>query len=438
MMKKSILKILVCTSVIMVGYASSLYSQQPQPPKAGEVLEKVRAVVGNDIITQSDVIGYLMQLAQQDPSVRVDDLILQNKVLNMLIDEKLVVAKAIEDSVTVSDDEVEQRWNYQIQRLVGKYGSEKRIEDIFGMSVIQMKNDFREDIRKQILADRMKEKLFKDIKVNRSEVQEFYNLYTDSLPNVPKMVELYHIVKNLVSDKKTKDELYALAKNIRDSIVAGGDFAEFAKKYSGDPGTATVGGELGWAGKGKFFKEFEQAAFALQKGAISNPIETPFGFHIIQTLEKNKDSIKTKHILLKFGQNQNDVEKVKNELVEIKSKINSKVSFEDIAKIASDEIETRGFGGYLGQFPLDQTPANLKDVINALKDGEVSEPMLYSAEPKTSYHIIYRKKSIPEHKANMADDYKQIEVMAANYKQNKLYLEWIQKIRKEMYWELKD
>lgn len=436
-MKKSILKILICTSVIMTGYASSLYSQQLQP-KAGEVLEKVRAVVGNDIITQSDVIGYLMQLAQQDPSVRVDDIILQNKVLNMLIDEKLVVAKAIEDSITVSDDEVEQRWNYQIQRLVGKYGSEKRIEDIFGMSVTQMKNDFREDIRKQILADRMKEKLFRDIKVNRSEVQEFYNLYTDSLPNVPKMVELYHIVKNIVSDKKTKDELYALAKSIRDSIAAGGDFAEFAKKYSGDPGTSSVGGELGWAGKGKFFKEFEQAAFSLQKGAISAPIETPFGFHIIQTLEKNKDSIKTKHILFKFGQNQNDVERVKNDLNEIKSKINSKVSFEDIAKTASDEIETRGFGGYLGQFPLDQTPANLKEVINTLKDGEVSEPMLYSAEPKTSYHIIYRKKSIPEHKANMQDDYKQIEVMASNYKQNKLYLEWIQKIRKEMYWELKD
>ena len=410
---------------------------QMQQPKSGETIEKVRAVVGNDIITQSDVIGYLMQLSQQDPSVKVDDPALQSKVLNMLIDEKLVVAKAVEDSIIVADDEVDQRWNYQIQRLVAKYGSEKRIEDIFGMSIGQMKNDFREDIRKQILSDRMKAKLFGEIKANRIEVEQFFEQYRDSLPMVPASVDLYHIVKNVNSDKKTKEELYALAKNIRDSLSLGADFAAFAKQYSGDPGTASNGGELGWAAKGVFFKEFEQAAFALQKGAISSPIETPFGFHIIQTLDKNKDSVKTRHILFKFGQNQDDIEKVKTQLKEIKAKVNTIVSFEELAKLNSDETETRGFGGSLGQFPIDQIPANIKDIINGLKDGDISEPLLYSAEPKTSYHIIYRKKTNPTHTANLESDYKQIEAMAMNFKQNKLYTEWIEKIRKEMYWEIK-
>lgn len=425
-----------CIAVICFAF-TTVSAQQLQAPKQGEVIEKVRAVVGNDIITQSDVIGYLMQLAQQDPSIKVEDAMLQDRVLNMLIDEKLAVAKAIEDSITVSDDEVEQRWNYQIQRLISKYGSEKRIEDIFGMSVIQMKNDFREDIKKQILLDRIKAKILNEIKVTRQEVEDFFKIYQDSLPMVPATIDLYHIVKKVNSDSKSKEELYLFAKTIRDSIGQGMDFADAAKKYSGDPGTASIGGELGWASRGKFFKEFEQAAFSLQKGAISAPVETPFGFHIIQTIDKTKDSVKTRHILFKFGQNQGDIEIAKSELSKIRDKAKENNSFEELAKINSDETETRGFGGYLGQFPLDQIPPNIKEVIKALKDGEISEPMLYSAEPKASYHIIYRKSTTPEHKANLDHDYKQIEAMSVNYKQNKLYTEWIQRIRKEMYWEIK-
>ena len=437
-MKNKLFKTFLCSCIAVICFSFATASaQQYQAPKQGEVIEKVRAVVGNDIITQSDVIGYLMQLAQQDPSIKVEDLTLQDRVLNMLIDEKLAVAKAIEDSMTVSDEEVEQRWNYQIQRLVAKYGSEKRIEDIFGMSVLQMKNDFREDIKKQILLDRIKAKILTDVKVTRGEVEEFFKTYQDSLPTVPATIDLYHIVKKVSSDSKSKEELYLLAKSIRDSIAQGLDFAIAAKNYSGDPGTASIGGELGWASKGKFFKEFENAAFALQKGAISAPVETPFGFHIIQTLDKSKDSVKTRHILFKFGQNQGDIEKVKTALNEIREKAKGNNNFEELAKINSDETETRGFGGFLGQFPLEQIPPNIKDIIKAMKDGEISEPMLYSAEPKASYHIIYRKSTTPEHKANLEQDYKQIEAMSVNFKQNNIYTEWIQKVRKEMYWEIK-
>lgn len=435
-MKKTFYYCLIAICTLLA--ASGCLQAQLSDPKQGDKLEMVVAIVGNDIITQSDVLGYLLQLSQQDQSVNIEDKEMQKKVLDMLIDEKLVVAKAIEDSVQVSEDEVDQRWNYQIQRLVIKYGSEKRVEDIFGMSMSQMKNDFREDIRKQILGDRMKAKLFGEVKVTPNEVKDFFNKYKDSLPVVPTTVELYHLVKNVASDSKSKEELFNLAKAVRDTVMnLGGDFAEYARKYSGDPGTVGNGGELGWAGRGMFFKEFEQAAFALQKGAISMPVETPFGYHVIQTLDKNKDSVKTRHILFKFGQSQEDVEKVKVQLNEIKAQVVAGGSFIELTKQNSDETETKGFGGYLGDFPIQQIPENLRETILKMKDGEVTEPLIFASEPKTSYHIIYRSKTTQEHQASLETDYTQIEMMATNYKQGNLYQEWIKQIRKEMYWEYK-
>jgi peptidyl-prolyl cis-trans isomerase SurA len=427
--KKTI--IAVCISLI------SLVSITNAQVKQGATLEKIMAVVGNDIITLSDVYGYLEQMKIQDSKVNPDDPDMQKKVLDMMINEKLVIAKAIEDSVTVSDEEVDQRWEYQLQRFVMKYGSEKRIEDIFGISIQQMRLEFREDIRKQMLSERIKQKNFSDISVTRAEVSDFYDKYKDSLQVLPAQIELFHIVKNVESDKQSKADIIKLAKSIRDSLVNGGDFADFAKRYSGDPGTATSGGDLGWATKGKFIKEFEQAAFAQQKGAISMPVETPFGFHIIQTLDKNKDSIKTRHILLKLGQNLDDIEKTKKTLSNIKAKIDSGTSFEEMAKISSDETETRGFGGSIGAIYVSQIPAALKETIDKLKDGEVSEPLVFNTEPKRTFHIVYKKRTIPEHLPTLKNDYTQIETFAKEFKRNELYNQWVEKLRKEMYWEKK-
>jgi peptidyl-prolyl cis-trans isomerase SurA len=405
--------------------------------KQGEVADKIIAVVGNDVITQSDLYAYLAQMASQDPKAKIDDPLLKERILTMLINEKLMIAKAIEDSLSASDEEVETRWDYQVKRFVERYGSEKRIEDIFGMSLAQMKSEYKDDIRKQIIAEKMKNKLFADIKLPRSEVIDFYNNYKDSLPMAPASIELFHIVKNVESDRKSKEDIYELAKSVRDSILKGGNFADFAKRYSGDPGTASIGGELGWVEKGKFVKEFEQAAFSQQKGALSMPVETPFGFHLIETLDKGKDSAKTRHILFRFGQSQKDVDFVTNLLKDIKSKISDSLTFEELAKRYSDETETKGFGGFIGQFPLEQLPPNIKDAIAKMKDGEVSDPIIYSMDPKKVFHIIYRKRTIPEHKPTIKDDFKQIEMMATNFKQNKIYTEWMEKIRKEMYWEIK-
>ncbi len=417
--------------------AASSFAQLSSQVNEGEVIDKIIAVVGNEIIMLSDLNGQIAKFAQQDRSIDPNDKEFRQRVLDAMINEKLVVTKAIEDSITVTDDEIKDAWNRNLQYFVSMYGSEKRVEDVYGMSISRLFFEFKDDVRKQVLVQKIQGQKFEGVKANPREVQDFFNLYTDSLPEIPAKIELCHIVKNVEANKSAKEEVLDLAKKVRDSILKGGDFADFAARYSQDFGTSASGGELGWFEKDKLFPEYEKAAFALMEGQISMPVETPFGFHLIQTISKRKDSVLTRHILFKIGQSAGDQDSIKNFLMELKYKCEKGESFEELAKIHSDEKETQGFGGSLGKFPANQIPANLKDIIDKLRDGEVSDPYPYSSEPKLSFHIIFRKQTIPEHKPALDTDYSDIEDFATNYKKQKLYQEWIEQLRKTMYWEVK-
>lgn len=404
----------------------------------GQSLDKISAVVGAEIILKSDVDGQLAIYLQQDAAARADEVSARKRILDMLIDEKLVLTRAVEDSIEATDEEVQQAWEAQLARLVERFGSVARIEAIYGMTIGKIQNDFREDIRKMLLTEKIRQKQFGEIAVSLREVQEFYAQYKDSMQSIPAKLELYHLVKNVTAGKNAKDRVYELADKIRDSIVKGGDFADFAKRYSADPGSAPNGGDLGWFEKGKLFKEFEQAAFNLQIGQISRPVETPFGFHIIQTLNKNKDSVYTRHILLRTGRNTEEVDTTKAILADLKRRAMSGESFEELAKKYSDEKETQGFGGLIGKYSVDNIPANLSEIFNKIDVGGISDPILFTSEPTQSYHIIYKKRLIPEHRPDLTEDYKDIEKMAMLFKQNKLYKEWIAELRASIYWEIKE
>ena len=432
--KIKVILILVFAIISFININSILYSQYKQ----GESLDRIVAIVGNDIIMLSDIQGHLAMLSQQDPNLDVNDSKIYKKVLDALINEKLVVAKAIEDSVVVSDDEINQRWDYQLQRFVQYYGSEKRIEDIYGMSIAKIKAEYKDEIKKQLLAEKIRAEKFGEIKVTPREVEEFFQNYKDSLPMIPSSIEIFHIVKYVEVDKKSKEDVYELANRVRDSIINGGDFTDFAKRYSADKGSASSGGDLGWFSKGKLFREFEQAAFSIRVGEISKPVETPFGFHLIETLNRNKDSVMTRHILFKFGQSDEDKESAKKFLLEIKNRVTNGESFLELARKYSEEKETQSFGGLLGKFPLNQIPASLKEIADKLKIGECSDPIIYTTNPKTAFHIIYKDNFRGEHTASLKDDYPELEKLAIAYKQNNLYMEWIENLKKTMYWEIKD
>lgn len=412
------------TAMCLICCAYPLFTQQSQ------VLDKIIATVGREIVLQSDIEGRIAMFMQQNPKANPNDPELRKQVLESLINERLMVTKAVEDSIAVMDEEINQSLDFMMQNLIQTYGSEKRVEDLYGMSVSRIKKNYREEVRKQLLVERLQQQRFMGVKCTNREVEEFYAQYRDSIRAIPASVELAHIVKHIKPSADAKEEVKRLALRIRDSIVKGVDFAELAKRHSGDPGSASTGGDLGWVDKGKFVAEYERAAYELQPGETSQPVESPFGFHIIQTIEKRKDASHTRHILLKLGGSADDKSRVEKIMNELKERIEKGEAFEDIAKQYSDEKETQGFGGSMGVIELNRLPADLKSIVETLPDGGVSKPLPYMSDPtKPSLHIILKKKTIAEHAPTLTSDFKKIEQMALQQKQAKMMESFLKELR---------
>ena len=429
------MKITSCISSILIFFiAYTCFSQL----KEGESIDKVIAIVGKEIIMKSEIDQSIAAIMQQNPNVNPNDKAFRDKILENLINDKLLITKANEDSIIVSDEEVSARFNELIGGMIRQYGSEKRVEDVLGKPISKVKADYSEIIRNKLLTETLIRTKFGQVSVNQREVKEFFDKYQDSMEKVPPKFSIYHIVRNIKPSSQSQEEAFNLAKKIRDSIVMGGNFADFAKRYSADPGSKEFGGELGWFESGKLIPEFEKAANGLQKGETSLPIQTPFGYHIIQTMDKKPNSLLTRHILIKIGQSTNDVDTVKQFLLSLKDRVERGESFLVLAKQYSDDKETKGFNGFLGKLSLGEMPGNMQTLVDKMKLGEVSEPMPFGSDPtKPGYHIIYKKDFIPEHKANLEDDYKIVEQMATIYKRQKLIMDLIADLRKQIYWEMK-
>ncbi len=427
------IKIIVFTFLLL-----KLYSISNSQISEGQSLDKIVAVVGKEIILKSEIDGEMARMMQQTPSINFNDIKLREQILERIISEKLIVTKALEDSIDVTDEEVNQRWGEFLSTAVRQYGSEKRLEEVFGKPINRVKFEYLDLIKKKLLSEKLIQSKFSALTVSQKDVEEFYYNFKDSLEVVPEKVAIYNIVKYVKANKAAKEDVFDFAKKLRDSIIADGNFGYFAKKYSADPGSAQDSGKLGWFDKGKLMPEFEKAAFALQKGETSMPIETPFGYHIIQTLDKKKESINSRHILLKIGQTDGDKDSVKSALLEIKRKVSIGFSFEELAKFISDDQNTKGFGGFIGKLSVQEMPSALREIVNSLKVGEVSEPLPYSLDPsKQGFQVIYKKEIIASHKATIESDPKTIEQYALVIKKQKALQGWISDLKNNIYWEKK-
>ena len=432
-------KIKLILLLFLTGTFSVLYSQTETKPERGESLDKIVAIVGKEIIMKSDIDGRISLLAQQNPALDPGDEEMRERVLNNLIDEKLIVTKAREDSVVVTNKEIDKRWNAFLESSLQRYGSEERIEEIYGMSLQRMKFQLQSEIKNRILSQKLIQQKFSDLSVSSREVKDFFEEYKDSINQIPPSVEIYHIVREVKAEESASDKAYEIALRVRDSILMGADFAKMAERYSGDQGTASDGGDLGWFERGKLFPEFEKAAFKLQKGDISMPVKTPFGYHLIETLDKKENSVNTRHILFKIGQTQDDKQKTIKFLNNLKDSIqNTDVTFEKMAEKYSEDKGTKGFGGLIGNLPLNEVPADIANKIEDLDEGEISEPMKYGNDPvNPQYHIIYVKDRIEAHPPSIEKDYDYLVQRAKQRKQMRQYEKWMDELRDELYWEIK-
>ncbi|MCB0751830.1 MAG: peptidylprolyl isomerase, partial [Ignavibacteriae bacterium] len=241
---------------------------------AQEVIDKIIAVVGDEIILNSELefqVG--MYAAQRKLDSTSPEL--KKELLNKLIEDKLMYEQSLLDSIEVSDDDVNRQLEQVISYYTQQYGSQERLEEAYGMSVEKIKREMKEDTRKNLMAEMLKNQKFAKIDVTRREVNQFYATYKDSLGLVAEKFEIAHIFINPKSTDKLKKKARDFAQSLRDSIANGADFDELAKKNSDDIGSAKAGGDLGFVKRGVFYPEFESAAFGLKEGELSQVIESP-------------------------------------------------------------------------------------------------------------------------------------------------------------------
>jgi len=405
---------------------------------AQQSIDKVIAVVDNEIILKSELEYQINLLAAQrkiDPKTPA----LREQVLKMLIDEKLVYAQAGLDSITASEDEIGKQIEYQVNQLLQQYGSKERVEQMYNLSLEKIKRELRDDVRKNIMIQKMQEKKFGQVESTRREVEDFFGQFKDSLGVIPEKVKISHIFKNPQTSSTLKNKYKMQAQAILDSIKGGADFAELAKKYSEDPGSAAQGGDLGFVKRGVFYPEFESAAYALKEKQLSEVTESPVGFHIIQLLEKRGESIHTRHILIKIkADDESDLNTIET-LTEIRDSIVRKMgTFFEFAKKYSDDKETVNLGGQLGSLYLNQLDKALLDVVGKLKENEISYPKRVNyAGASYGYHIVWLEKKIPQHKPSIEVDYTELKKLSDEYKKQKLYGQWLEELKSKIFWEIK-
>lgn len=425
-----------CRMVALV-VAIALSVTLPQMLLSQAVVDRIIAVVDKEIITESDLRERLNMVALQnrlDPSKPE----LRQQVLEAMISEKLILAQAILDSVAVTEDEVSRTLEQQFQNIIRQAGSEQRIEQLYGKPVSRLKREYRPEMRKQLLIQRLRQQREANVQISRREAEEFYESYKDSLPKVPEELELSHIFivpkTDSTHDEATRKSLIS----IRDSIVAGGDFEDFARRYSQD-GSARSGGDLGWAKRGVVFvPEFEEVAFSLKENEVSNVFKTEFGYHVVQLIERRGESVHCRHILLRIERGAESDSAVAHQLREIKGRVLKGESFAELARKYSEDEDTKPLGGDLGRVAVDQLEADFAPVVKDLKDGEISEPHRVTLRSSYGYQIVLVRKRYQAHDINLTDDYKRVEQMALFVKRNRLYTEWVDELKKDIYLEVRE
>ncbi len=411
-------------------FTSKIYSQ-----KEGD---RVLAVVGYDIILESDL-QYQMQLyARQNQLSQISPAIAQ-QIFQQLLTEKIIYARAEQDSITVKEDEIGKELEFRIKNMVEQLGSEKKVEEVYGMSIGKIKIALKEDLLKKMKSDKLKRKKFQGAtKVTDKDVNEFYATYKDSLPPAKEEFELAHIYMQRKITDAEKQLAKEKALRILDSIKSGVDFSELAKRNSDDKASAVNGGDLGYSKKGVFVKEFEETLYTLNIGEVSEIVETEYGYHIIKLNDKKGDLVKSQHILVAYPKlESSDLETI-SFLNDLKSRIESKkTTFEEAAKQYSQDVSSNQKGGYLGLVQIDRLDSLTFDAIKNLDSMHISNPLKTSEERDYGFELIKVINKVPAHKITLEQDYDKIKKLATLFKENSEMEKWVEEIKKTVYVDVK-
>ena len=445
-MKRSCL-LLICLSGFLIQ--TRLQAQATQ----SNVIDEVIWVVGDDAILLSDVENARLSMQAQGERISGDPYCV---IPEQLATQKLFLHQAKLDSVDISDSEVSAGVERYINRLINQLGSQEKVEEYFNKSLNALREETRTSAKEQESVRRVQQNLVKNVKVTPSDVRTFYNrIPKDSLPYIPTTVEVEIITSEPKVSLQEIDDIKNRLRDFTEQVNSGKmQFSTLARMYSDDKESAQRGGELGFMGKGTLTPEFAIAAFDLNDPKkISRIVETEYGYHIIQLIEKRGDRINVRHILLRPRVTKEEVTAATMKLDSVRNEIAAgKFTFEEGAFFISSDKDTRNNKGLMvnnpsqssmssgeragtSRFDMSELPPEIAKIVDTMQVNGISKPFSLIVE-KTGREvaaIVKLKSRVEGHKASLSEDFQELKSMVETDKQNGIINDWIAKKQKETY-----
>ena len=396
-------------------------------------IDKIQAKIGSEILLISDIENQYNQVLSQ--GVINTENLRCNIIDELLLQNFLVHHAKIDSTIEIVQDDIDAEINNRISFFEKQLGSLEKVESYFNRSISSMEDELMLIVKDQFYSQKKQSKIINDVKITPNEVKDFYNkLITDDIPTVPTKVELSQLVilPKISQEKEQiiKDKLNSFRKRIYD----GEDFKVLATLYSDDPGSASSGGELGFMSRGDLVPEFERAAFKLKKDEISEVVQSKFGFHIIQMIERRGEQINVRHILLKPKFSSSSLKSASDKINSIKLEIDSNLlSFEEaIIKYSDDDSKNNGgliINPQTGttQFTYEELDPSIRYMVEKMSEGDISKPSLTKSQDGTqaAYRLLKIKSKKLEHKANVIDDFDLLKEYALANKKQTVLDNWV-------------
>jgi len=405
---------------------------------SNEVIDRIIAIVGDEVVLESQVYQNAQNIALQQGMDLLKD---QNKfnqlrqdVLREMINQKVLLAKAREDSITVEAREVDRELENRLQAIIQNAGSQQRLEEIYGQPISRIRREYRPLIEEELLVEKVKQRRLADVAVTRPEIEQFFNNHPEAFQPLKDAVEISHILLEVGRSRTAEERARDRADSLYEAIKTGASFDTLAFEFSDDKASAKKFGRIGVTQRGDLLSDYENAAYALKVGEISRPVRSPAGFHIIRLDERKDDQIATSHLLIQVKATADDEQPIVDSLRIIREAILAGESFEEAARTYSQDLQTTPRGGYLGWFAMEDMPEDFRAAVDTLEIGQISQPL----KTQYGYHLVKLRNRREAHEVSLEQDWELVAQQALSAKKEKEYLRWLDGLKARYYIEIKE
>lgn len=411
------------------------------------VIDEIVWVVGDDAILRSDIETQRLYMLNEGQRFDGDPYCV---IPEQLAIQKLYLNQAKIDSITANENQVVQSVDQWMNMAVNQMGSREKLEEYMGKKFSQIKEERKETVREQQIVQQMQQKLIGEIKLTPSEIRKYFNqLPQDSLPTIPTTVEVQIVTMEPKIPFEETDAIKARLRDFTEQVNTGKmEFSTLARLYSEDPGSSVRGGELGFMSKTQLLPEFANVAFNLKDSKrVSQIVQTEYGYHIIQLIEKRGDRINCRHILLKPKVSDKELTEATTRMDSLYNDLKAeKFSFDEAATFVSADKDTRNNKGLMvnqnyessnygtPKFEMQELPQEIGKVVYQMEVGDISKPFtMLTDKQKEVVAIVKLKARVNGHKANLADDFQAMKQLVESRKREELLNDWIRKKQKTTY-----